>query len=66
MAKLNSIVGNNGKIIIEFLPPLAPEDFAVPAREAARQVWTLMAEKIAALDSELASDYTAPTTTVAG
>jgi 1-acyl-sn-glycerol-3-phosphate acyltransferase len=57
---------NNGKIIIEFLPPLQPTDFAVPAREVAQQVRALMAEKIAALDSELASDYTAPTTTVAG
>lgn len=57
---------NNGKIIIEFLPPLAPEEFAVPVREVAAQVRQLMAEKISALDSELTTDYTARQTSVAG
>lgn len=57
---------NNGKIIIEFLPPLMPEEFAVPVREVAQQVHQLMADKIAALDSELASDYTAATSAASG
>jgi len=57
---------NNGKVIIEFLPPLLPEDFAVPVREVAQQVHSLMSNKIAALDSELASDYTAATSEASG
>jgi 1-acyl-sn-glycerol-3-phosphate acyltransferase len=57
---------NNGKVIIEFLPPLLPEDFALPVREVAQQVRSLMEVKIAALDSELASDYTAATSTASG
>ena len=62
--KLNS--WNNGKVIIEFLPPLLPEDFAVPVREVAQQVRSMMEDKIAALDSELASDYTAATSAASG
>lgn len=57
---------NNGKVIIEFMPPLQPEDFALPVREVAQQVHQLMADKIAALDSELASDYTAATSAASG
>jgi 1-acyl-sn-glycerol-3-phosphate acyltransferase len=57
---------NNGKVIIEFLPPLLPEDFAVPVREVAQQVRSMMEDKIAALDSELASDYTAATSAASG
>lgn len=57
---------NNGKVIIEFLPPIQPTELAEPIREGAEQVRQLMANKIAELDSELASDYTAPTTSVAG
>jgi len=57
---------NNGKVIIEFLPPLPPEDFAIPVREVAQQVHQMMADKIAALDSELMSDYTAATSAASG
>jgi len=57
---------NNGKVIIEFMPPLLPEDFAVPVREVAQQVRRMMEDKIAALDSELASDYTAATSAASG
>ncbi|RVU31927.1 1-acylglycerol-3-phosphate O-acyltransferase [Rheinheimera riviphila] len=57
---------NNGKVIIEFMPPLLPEDFAVPVREVAQQVRSMMEEKIAALDSELTSDYTAATSAASG
>jgi 1-acyl-sn-glycerol-3-phosphate acyltransferase len=64
--KINLNRWNNGTIIIEFLPPLSPEDFAVPVREVAQQVRSLMEQKIAALDSELASDYTAATSTASG
>jgi 1-acyl-sn-glycerol-3-phosphate acyltransferase len=57
---------NNGKVIIEFMPPLLPEDFAVPVREVAQQVRSMMEDKIAALDSELTSDYTAATSAASG
>ncbi len=64
--KINLNRWNNGTVIIELMAPLAPEDFAVPVREVAQQVRSLMEQKIAALDSELTSDYTAPTSTVSG
>lgn len=57
---------NNGRIIIEVMAPLMPEEIAVPVREVAEQVRTLMQEKISALDSEVASDYTAAHSKVTG
>ncbi len=57
---------NNGRIIIELLPPLSPAELHAPVREIASQVREMMAAKIAQLDSELSSDYTAQTTTVTG
>ncbi|WP_031567290.1 1-acylglycerol-3-phosphate O-acyltransferase [Rheinheimera texasensis] len=57
---------NNGKVIIEFLPPLSPAELHAPVRELASRVREMMAGKIAQLDSELRSDYTAQTTTVTG
>ncbi len=57
---------NNGKVIIELMPPLQPAELHAPVRELASQVHQLMADKIAQLDSELQGDYTAQTTTVTG
>ena len=57
---------NNGRVIIEVMAPIMPEDFAVPVREVAEQVRNIMLEKITALDSEVASDYTAANSKVTG
>jgi 1-acyl-sn-glycerol-3-phosphate acyltransferase len=59
---------NNGRVIIEVMAPIMPEDFAVPVpvREVAEQVRNIMLEKISALDSEVASDYTAANSKVTG
>jgi len=57
---------NNGKIIIEFLEPVYPEELGVPVRELAEHMRQMMSDKIAELDTELANDYTSQSTTVTG
>ena len=64
--KINLNRWNNGKVIIEFLEPVYPEELAVPVRELAEQLRQMMLTKIAELDTELASDYTSQSTTVTG
>ena len=55
---------NNGRVIIEILPPIQPE--GTPARELAETIRQQMADKIKLLDSEVATDYTADSLTVTG
>jgi 1-acyl-sn-glycerol-3-phosphate acyltransferase len=57
---------NNGKVIIEFLEPVYPDEFAVPVRDLAEHMRQMMLDKIAELDTELANDYTSQSTTVTG
>lgn len=56
---------NNGRVIIEILSPIPPEQ-GISARELAEKIRQQMAEKIKQLDSEVATDYTAGSQTVTG
>jgi 1-acyl-sn-glycerol-3-phosphate acyltransferase len=56
---------NNGRVIIEIMPPVYPEA-GTPARELAETIRQQMADKIKLLDSEVATDYTADSLTVTG
>jgi len=47
---------NNGKLIIEFLPPIEPKELGVPVRQLAEYTHQQMKAKIAELDAELAQD----------
>ncbi|HAT40119.1 MAG TPA: 1-acyl-sn-glycerol-3-phosphate acyltransferase [Rheinheimera sp.] len=51
---------NNGKIIIEFLPPVQPQELGVPVRQLAEHVHAQMKAKIAQLDEEVATANLAP------
>lgn len=57
---------NNGKLIIEFLPAVQPNEFNSPARQLAEQFHQLMKNKIAELDEEVAAERLAPNRPVAG
>jgi len=56
---------SNGKVIIQLLPPVYPQA-GQPVRELMEQVREQMLQTLGALDSELASDYTADSITVTG
>lgn len=51
---------NNGKLIIEFLPPIHPVEMAVPVRQLAEYVHGQMKDKIAELDAEVATANLTP------
>jgi 1-acyl-sn-glycerol-3-phosphate acyltransferase len=57
---------NNGKVIIDFLEPVYPDELGVPVRDLAEHMRQMMMDKIAELDTELANDYTSQSTTVTG
>ena len=57
---------NNGKVIIELMPPLQPAELHAPVRELAAQVHQLMKTKIAELDAEVGHMSLAATDAVAG
>lgn len=49
---------NNGKLLIEFLPPVYPSEMGVPVRQVAEHVHGQMKAKIAQLDAEVAGTAT--------
>jgi len=57
---------NNGKLIIEFLPAVQPNEFNSPVRQLAEQFHQLMKNKIAELDDEIAAERLTPNRSVAG